>query len=79
MEKKGKNILITGIAGFIGFHVAKYYANEGYFVVGVDNLNDYYDPRLKVDRLLQLGISFDLNNSDTKVVTENFEFVRGHL
>ena len=47
-------ILLTGAAGFIGMHVAKILLNRGDEVVGVDNLNDYYDPRLKHARLQQL-------------------------
>ncbi len=47
-------ILITGAAGFIGFHVAKRLLDEGHTVVGVDNLNDYYDPALKEARLAVL-------------------------
>jgi UDP-glucuronate 4-epimerase len=47
-------ILVTGAAGFIGFHVAKRYLKEGRAVVGLDNLNDYYDPNLKLARLEQL-------------------------
>lgn len=46
-----KNILITGCAGFIGFHAAKRLLEDGYKVVGLDNLNDYYDVKLKKDRL----------------------------
>jgi UDP-glucuronate 4-epimerase len=49
-----KNILITGAAGFIGFHLAKRLLAEGRTVVGLDNLNDYYDPALKRARLDQL-------------------------
>ncbi len=48
--------LVTGIAGFIGFHVAKRLLSEGYSVVGIDNLNDYYDVQLKKDRLKELGV-----------------------
>ena len=49
-------VLVTGIAGFIGFHVTQRLLSEGYFVVGIDNLNDYYDVQLKKDRLKELGI-----------------------
>ena len=43
-------IFITGQAGMIGFHSAKYYAEKGHAVVGVDNFNDYYDVELKRER-----------------------------
>ncbi|MDM5330190.1 NAD-dependent epimerase [Neobacillus sp. CF12] len=45
------NIVVTGAAGFIGFHLSKRLLAENYHVIGVDNLNDYYDVRLKKDRL----------------------------
>jgi UDP-glucuronate 4-epimerase len=44
-------ILVTGAAGFIGFHVTKKLLEKGHKVVGLDNLNDYYDVQLKYDRL----------------------------
>jgi UDP-glucuronate 4-epimerase len=47
-------ILVTGAAGFIGFHVAKALLERGEAVLGIDNLNDYYDVRLKQARLAQL-------------------------
>ena len=47
-------ILVTGAAGFIGMHFSKRLLEEGYEVVGIDNLNDYYDPQLKEARLLEL-------------------------
>lgn len=47
-------ILVTGAAGFIGFHVSKYLCERGDKVVGIDNLNDYYDVSLKEARLSQL-------------------------
>jgi UDP-glucuronate 4-epimerase len=46
--------LITGAAGFIGFHTAQRLLAHGYEVAGVDNINDYYDPNLKLARLTQL-------------------------
>ena len=44
-------IVITGAAGFIGFHLSKQLLSEGYEVIGIDNLNDYYDVHLKKERL----------------------------
>lgn len=45
------NILVTGAAGFIGFHLSKRLLAQGYHVIGVDNLNEYYDVLLKKERL----------------------------
>jgi len=64
------NILITGCAGFIGFHTAKRFIENGYNVIGVDNLNDYYDVQLKKDRLKNINselfkfYKFDLNQKE---------------
>ena len=51
MDIKFNTVLITGAAGFIGFHLAKRLLDSGCHVTGVDNLNHYYDVRLKEDRL----------------------------
>ena len=48
------NVLVTGVGGFIGFHVSKYLLERGDTVVGLDNLNDYYDVSLKKARLARL-------------------------
>jgi UDP-glucuronate 4-epimerase len=48
-------VLVTGAAGFIGFYVARRLLQEGRAVVGIDNLNAYYDPKLKQARLAELG------------------------
>ena len=53
-ELKSQPALVTGAAGFIGFHLSKRLLDDGWSVVGLDNLNDYYDPQLKRDRLAQL-------------------------
>jgi len=47
-------VLVTGAAGFIGFHLSKRLLEEGCKVFGIDNLNDYYDVNLKKARLVQL-------------------------
>lgn len=57
-------ILVTGAAGFIGFHFSQLLCNNGYDITGIDNLNNYYDPKLKNDRLKLL-----LNN-------KNFNFLK---
>jgi len=58
------NILVTGTAGFIGFHVVNRLLNDSHTVIGIDAINDYYDVQLKLDRLVYAGIkssAFDLN------------------
>jgi UDP-glucuronate 4-epimerase len=52
-----KKVLVTGTAGFIGFHFAKRLTALGYKVIGIDNLNDYYDVGLKLARLKELGFT----------------------
>ncbi len=52
---KDMKILVTGAAGFIGFHLVRALSQHGYPVVGVDLINSYYDVRLKYARLHQTG------------------------
>ena len=49
-----KKILVTGSAGFIGSAVAERLLSLGFHIVGVDNLNNYYDPKLKLDRIKRI-------------------------
>lgn len=74
-------ILVTGAAGFIGFHLCKKFLDLGYEVIGVDNLNDYYDPNLKLARLKELGIdNVDLNsNSITKFKNKKLNFFKADI
>ena len=58
-----KKILVTGAAGFIGMHACQSFSKNGYDVTGIDNLNDYYEPQLKYDRLNTIGIDY---NNDAK-------------
>ena len=60
-------ILVTGAAGFIGAAVSQYLMNRGDTVVGIDNINDYYDVNLKHSRLAQL---------ENSSVSENFTFIK---
>ncbi|OGP88808.1 MAG: capsular biosynthesis protein CpsI [Deltaproteobacteria bacterium RBG_16_48_10] len=53
-RRTGKRILITGAAGFIGFYLCRRLIDLGDHVIGLDNLNDYYDVHLKIDRLKQI-------------------------
>jgi UDP-glucuronate 4-epimerase len=49
-------ILVTGIAGFIGYHLTKRLAGQGYDIIGLDSINDYYDIKIKHGRLADLGL-----------------------
>ncbi len=62
----GSSVLVTGAAGFIGFHVSQKLSNHGVQVVGIDNMNDYYDVNLKKSRLrlLQKQQSFEFHELD---------------
>ena len=52
-------ILVTGAAGFIGFHLTEKLVSHGHSVIGIDNINDYYDINLKYARLSQSGIKWE--------------------
>ena len=49
-------VLVTGAAGFIGYHLSELLLSRDHEIVGIDNINDYYDVDLKFARLQQLGI-----------------------
>ena len=57
-----KNILVTGAAGFIGFHLCKKLIKNGIKIIGIDNINDYYDIELKKKRLEILSQTSSKNN-----------------
>ena len=69
-----KKVIITGSAGFIGFHTALRFLKEGFKVYGIDDLNDYYDPNLKEDRnkILEQDKNFNFIKADiSKVEIKN--------
>ena len=73
-------ILITGTAGFIGFHLAEYLLKRGDTVIGVDNINDYYDVNLKYDRLKESGIAkVNENNANPSTKHTNYTFYKCDL
>jgi len=75
-------ILVTGTAGFIGYHLAKTLLKRGDTVVGIDNINDYYNVNLKFDRLFDCGISREAEKWNTPVTSSlfsNYSFIRMNL
>jgi len=77
-----KKVLVTGTAGFIGFHLTKRLINDGYEVVGLDIINDYYDINLKYSRLKFLGFDKDqiqLNQKATSNKYVNLNFIQSDL
>ncbi len=75
-------VLITGTAGFIGFHLANYLLARGDEVVGLDSINDYYDPELKYARLAEAGIprqAIEWNQIVQSARHPHYRFVRMQL
>ena len=77
-------ILVTGAAGFIGFYLCKSLLNNGHQVVGLDNINDYYDVNLKYARLQELGVLREnaepfFIQTKSSIHKESFLFVRMNL
>ena len=72
-------ILLTGVAGFIGFSLARELIKSGDEIIGLDNINEYYDVRLKYARLAQLGID-DINANSSNLVSsakyQNLSFIK---
>lgn len=75
-------ILVTGTAGFIGYHLCVKLLELGHEVIGYDNINDYYDVNLKYARLHELGINED-DVEDTKLVQSStypkHKFIKANL
>lgn len=78
-----KQVLVTGAAGFIGYHLCERLLKEGYTVIGLDNINDYYDVDLKYARLKNLGIEKDSIEYDKLVFSSKhgrqMQFVKLNL
>lgn len=75
-------ILVTGSAGFIGFHLVNRLVAEGYDVIGLDNINDYYDVSLKYSRLAMAGIekeSPEYNNQVQSSRHAGYRFIKLNL
>lgn len=75
-------ILVTGTAGFIGFHLAKKLLERGDEVVGIDNINDYYDVNLKYARLNKLGIDKEELKENELVTSKTYpshKFIKANL
>ena len=76
-------ILVTGAAGFIGYFVCKALLKNGHEVVGLDNINEYYDVELKYARLQQLGIQKEgaktFNKMSASDSFADFSFIRMNL
>ena len=76
-------ILVTGAAGFIGMHLIQRLVKDNVKIIGIDNLNDYYDVSLKKDRLMNNGINLLQNEPDTLPLEStkypNFKFYRADI
>ncbi|MHC4524443.1 MAG: GDP-mannose 4,6-dehydratase, partial [Planctomycetota bacterium] len=75
-------ILVTGTAGFIGYHLAKRLIERGDEVVGLDSIDDYYDPAVKYARLAETGIDRDkleYNKLIASDMFDNYHFIQLNL
>jgi UDP-glucuronate 4-epimerase len=66
-----KTILITGCAGFIGYHLAEKFLKKNYHVIGIDCINNYYDQKLKRNRIKNLQ-----KNRDFKFYKFNLKYLK---
>ena len=74
-----KRLLVTGTAGFIGFHLIRSLLGSNYEIIGLDNINDYYDVDLKYSRLAETGIArekIEYNKLISSTVSERYKFIR---
>lgn len=73
---KKKKILITGMAGFIGYHLAKLLKEFDFQIVGLDNINDYYDVNLKYARLKDLGFDQSKITYNKLIELDSISFIK---
>ena len=73
MKKKDKLVLITGCAGFIGAALSKKFIKQGFNVLGIDNLNNYYDKNLKISRLKEIEKNIRLEGKSWKFLKISIE------
>jgi len=82
MDLSNKKILVTGAAGFIGFHLVNKLISENAIIVGLDNLNSYYETSLKIARLNEVGINKNSIYENEFVVSgkfSNYKFIKADL
>lgn len=76
-NEKVRRVLVTGGAGFIGSRLSEFLASKGWQVTAIDNLNNYYDPKLKLERLHRMGINrVNDYGSSVSSIFPNLEFIR---
>ena len=76
---QGSKVLVTGTAGFIGFHLAERLIKEGYEVVGLDIINDYYDVNLKLNRLKEHGVTPEFKTVVQSIKHPKYRFLQMDL
>ena len=75
-------ILITGSAGFIGFHLANYLINKNFKIIGLDSINEYYDVELKINRLRESGFNenkIKYGELQESNIYSNYSFIKLNL